>query len=61
MTDLLHTTQLDSDPRRTVCGLKLERGVHRVAAEWAQSHVNGRGAVLCPTCASRLPPLGVSR
>jgi hypothetical protein len=35
---------------RTVCGLKLERGVHRTGPQWLDEHERRSDVVVCPDC-----------
>ena len=48
---ILHATATAVSKGRTLCGLKLERGVHRCGVDWLSAHVDGREDVeACPAC-----------
>lgn len=46
---VLHVVTDDSYPR-TVCGVKLERGVHRTGRDWLAAHTERPDIEPCPTC-----------
>lgn len=46
---LLHAVTRTSYPR-TVCGVKLERGVHRTGLQWLDGHEQRPDVDICADC-----------